>query len=128
MPAFRAPRTVLLVEDPGRSAAFYRRLGFAEVFRTPATGTPIHVDVALDGVRLGLAARSSMQRDHGLSAAEGPGRAVVVVWADDVPDALTALEAGGVPVLARPSRWLGRLVIGWVADPDGHPVQLVQDA
>jgi hypothetical protein len=31
-------------------------------------------------------------------------------------------------VLGGPSPWLGRLLIAWVEDPDGHPVQLVQEA
>jgi len=125
---FRAPQLVLLVEDAERSAAFYARLGFEEVFRTPARGAPIHVDVALDGTRLGLATRASVRDDHGLPTTAGEGRAAVVVWTDDVPAALAALAAEGVPVLKAPSPWLGRLLVAWVADPDGHLVQLVQEA
>jgi hypothetical protein len=30
--------------------------------------------------------------------------------------------------LKPPQPWLGRLLIAWLADPDGNPVQLVQDA
>jgi catechol 2,3-dioxygenase-like lactoylglutathione lyase family enzyme len=123
---FSAPQVVLLVEDPERSAVFYGRLGFAEVFRTPTAGSPIHIDVALDGVRLGLAARSSFRGDHGLDAT-GTG-AAVVVWTEDVPAAIEELRTAGVPVLRPPSPWLGRLVIGWIQDPDGYPVQLVQEA
>ena len=128
MPGFRSPQTVLLVEDPEASASFYSRLGFAEVFRTPSSGPPIHIDVALEGVRLGLAARRSVEEDHGLSATTGPGRAAVVVWTDDVRADVAALEHEGVPVLRPPGPWLGRLLIAWLADPDGHLVQLVQDA
>jgi predicted enzyme related to lactoylglutathione lyase len=48
----------------------------------------------------------------------------VVVWTDDVPGAVEAL---GAPVLSPPHDWLdGRLVVAWVADPDGNAVQLVQ--
>jgi catechol 2,3-dioxygenase-like lactoylglutathione lyase family enzyme len=99
-----------------------------EVFRTPSSGPPIHIDVALDGVRLGLAARRSVEQDHGLAATTGPGRAAVVVWTDDVRAAVAALEREGVPVLRSPRPWLDRLLIAWLADPDGHLVQLVQDA
>ncbi len=37
------------------------------------------------------------------------------------------LLADGVPALGAPRPWLGRLRIAWVADPDGSPVQLVQE-
>jgi catechol 2,3-dioxygenase-like lactoylglutathione lyase family enzyme len=125
---FRSPQVVLLVEDAERAAAFYARLGFEEAFRTPAVGAPIHVDVVLDGMRLGLATRASVRDDHGLATTPGDGRAAVAVWTDDVPQELARLEQDGVPVLKPPSAWLGRLLIAWVADPDGHLVQLVQEA
>ena len=51
---------------------------------------------------------------------------MVVLWTDDVPASYAALTEAGVPGLAVPHEWLGRLLIAWVADPDGHPVQLVQ--
>jgi catechol 2,3-dioxygenase-like lactoylglutathione lyase family enzyme len=123
---YRAPQVVLLVEDAGRTAAFFARFGFVEVFRTPAVGTPIHVDTVLDGVRLGFATRSSLRDDHDLTA-DGAG-AAVVVWTDDVAAAVVELEEAGVPVLHGPKPWLDRLLIAWVEDPDGHPVQLVQEA
>jgi catechol 2,3-dioxygenase-like lactoylglutathione lyase family enzyme len=128
VPGFRSPQTVLIVEDPAASASFYSRLGFAEMFRTPSAGPPIHIDVVLDGVRLGLAARRSVEEDHGLAATTGPGRAAVVVWTDDVRVDLAALGTAGVEVLRPPGPWLGRLLIAWIADPDGYLVQLVQDA
>jgi catechol 2,3-dioxygenase-like lactoylglutathione lyase family enzyme len=124
--AFSAPQVVLLVEDAERSAAFYARFGFEEVFRTPRDGAPIHIDVRLDGIRLGLATRASLRDDHGL-AATGTG-AVVVVWSDDVRGAVDRLREAGVPVLRDPTPWLGRLLIAWVEDPDGFAVQLAQEA
>jgi catechol 2,3-dioxygenase-like lactoylglutathione lyase family enzyme len=51
----------------------------------------------------------------------------VVVWTDDVPAALAALADSGVPVIKAPAPWLGHLLIAWVEDPDGNPVQLVQE-
>jgi catechol 2,3-dioxygenase-like lactoylglutathione lyase family enzyme len=79
-------------------------------------------------MRLGLATRASVRDEHGLATSPGDGRAAVVVWTDDVPQELARLEQDGVPVLKPPSAWLGRLLIAWVADPDGHLVQLVQEA
>jgi catechol 2,3-dioxygenase-like lactoylglutathione lyase family enzyme len=122
---FSSPQVVLLVEDAERSADFYRRLGFVEAFRTPADGPPIHIDVSLDGTRVGLATRDSFRDDHGLEAA-GTG-AVVVVWTDDLSVALHMLRDAGVRVLKDPAPWLDRLLIAWLEDPDGHPVQLVQE-
>jgi hypothetical protein len=50
----------------------------------------------------------------------------VILWADDTPAAYARLVGAGAPALAAPHRWLGRVLIAWTADPDGHPVQIVQ--
>jgi catechol 2,3-dioxygenase-like lactoylglutathione lyase family enzyme len=123
---FRSPQVVLFSSDVPRAAAFYAGLGFAETFRVPADGEPIHVDLELDGYRIGLASVASTRDDHGLSPVAEGQRAAVVLWTDDVRSAYDQLVAAGVPGLAGPHEWLGRLLICWVADPDGHPVQLVQ--
>lgn len=128
MVTFRTPQTVLLTQEPARSAAFYEAIGFREVFRTPARGQgpPIHVDVELDGYRIGFASAASCRDDHGLDPVVTGQRAVVVLWTDDTPAAYACLlEAGATPVRS-PSPWLGRLLVAWVEDPDGHPVQVVQ--
>ncbi len=126
-PAFHGPQVVLLAEDVTTTADFYRRFGFVEVFRTPADGPPIHVDLVLDGYRLGIASVASTRDDHGLDPVPSGQRVAVVLWTDDVDAAHAALLADGVPDLARPGPWLERLRIAWVADPDGSPVQLVQE-
>jgi glyoxylase I family protein len=125
-PAFRDPQVVLFSADVERAARFYRSLGFVEGFRTPGQGEPIHVDVELGGYRIGIASIASTRDDHGLHPVEQGERAAVVLWTDDVPAALARLRSTGVAVLKEPEPWLGRLLIAWVADPDGHPVQLVQ--
>ena len=125
---FREPQVVLLSEDLERAAAFYAGLGFEEVFRTPKDGPPIHVDLVLDGYRLGIATGASTRDDHGLDPVTSGQRVVVVVWCDDVPAAYDDLVGRGVTALKPPEPWLDRLLIAWVADPDGNPVQLVQDA
>ena len=119
---FRTPQVVLFCAEPDRAAAFYARLGFTQVFRTPASGPPIHVDVELDGYRIGLASLTSTRIDHGLDPVATGQRAAVVVWTDDVAAVYAELTGRGVPGLAAPGPWLqGRLTIAWVADPDGHP-------
>jgi catechol 2,3-dioxygenase-like lactoylglutathione lyase family enzyme len=57
---FKTPQVVLFSRDLVRSADFYRALGFEEVFRTPREGTPIHIDLVLDGYRIGLASEISI--------------------------------------------------------------------
>jgi catechol 2,3-dioxygenase-like lactoylglutathione lyase family enzyme len=123
---FREPQVVLFSTDVTRSAAFYASLGFEEVFRTPVTGEPIHVDLALDGYRIGIASVDSTRDDHGLDPVATGQRAAVVLWTEDVRSAYAELVAAGVPSLKEPQEWLGRLLIAWLADPDGNPVQIVQ--
>lgn len=45
---FRTPQVVLFSENLPRAIAFYTRLGFAETFRVPLDGEPIHVTNGLD--------------------------------------------------------------------------------
>ncbi|MEU9825232.1 VOC family protein [Micromonospora chersina] len=123
---FRTPQVILFSEDVSRAAAFYAGLGFTEAFRVPAEGPPIHVDLTLDGYRIGIASVASTRDDHGLDPVPSGQRAAVVLWTDDTAAAYTALTAAGAPALAAPHVWLDRLLIAWTADPDGNPVQLVQ--
>src|ERR1700753_1038898 len=123
---FTAPEVFVFGVDVERAAEFYQRLGFVETFRVPQEGTPIHVDLQLDGYKIGFASGDSARRDHGLDPATMGQRATVTLWTQDTARAYQALTARGVPGLAAPSVWLDRLLIAWVQDPDGHPVQLVQ--
>jgi glyoxylase I family protein len=126
MVAFRAPQVILFSDDLPRAVAFYARLGFTETFRVPADGEPIHVDLVLDGYKLGIATAASARDDHGLTPVTEGQCATVVLWTDDVAAAYAEVVASGAPALAGPHGWLGRLLIAWTADPDGNPVQLVQ--
>lgn len=126
MATFRTPQVILFSEDVARAAAFYAGLGFVETFRVPAEGDPIHVDLALDGYQLGIASVASTRDDHGLDPVPEGQRAAVILWTDDTAAAFAELTANGAPALAPPHPWLDRLLIAWVADPDGNPVQLVQ--
>jgi predicted enzyme related to lactoylglutathione lyase len=127
MPAFGSPMINLYSRDLPRAIAFYSQLGFVEKFRTPASGEPSHVELALDSFTLGIATIAAARDHHGLSP-QGDGRWIeIVLWTDDTDAALSALVAGGAPVLSPAHDFLdGRLRAAWIADPDGNPIQLVE--
>ncbi|HEY6738619.1 MAG TPA: VOC family protein [Actinopolymorphaceae bacterium] len=126
MARFRSPQVILFSQDVPRAVAFYSRLGFTETFRVPTEGDPIHVDLALDGYTIGIASVASTRDDHGLDPVPEGQRAAVILWTDDTAASYAALTAEGAPALAPPHDWLGRLLIAWTADPDGNPIQIVQ--
>lgn len=117
---------VLFSADVTRAAAFYESLGFSETFRVPEQGEPIHVDLMLDGYKIGIASVDSTRDDHGLQPIAEGQRAAVVLWTDDTWAAYGRVVEAGAPGLVAPHQWLGRLLIAWSADPDGHPIQIVQ--
>jgi catechol 2,3-dioxygenase-like lactoylglutathione lyase family enzyme len=123
---FREPQVILFSADVSRAAAFYEALGFHETFRVPADGEPIHVDLVLDGYKIGIASVASTRDDHGLDPIAEGQRAAVILWTDDTAAAYAELVARGAPALKPPYTWLDRLLIAWTADPDGNPIQLVQ--
>jgi catechol 2,3-dioxygenase-like lactoylglutathione lyase family enzyme len=127
MVTFRSPQVVLLSDDLPRAAAFYKGLGFVQTFRTPAEGDPIHVDLVLDDYKIGIASGDSTRDNHGLDPITTGQRAAVILWTDDTATAYSQLTSAGCSALKPPHQWLGRLLIAWVADPDGKPVQIVQD-
>jgi catechol 2,3-dioxygenase-like lactoylglutathione lyase family enzyme len=124
---FKSPMINLYSRDLPRATAFYSMLGFAETFRTPASGEPAHIELALDGFTLGIATVEAARDHHGLRP-EGEGRWIeIVLWTDDTDAAVSSLTAKGAPLLTPPHDFLdGKLRAAWVADPDGNPIQLVQ--
>ena len=124
---FRTPQIVLFTRDIDRAVTFYRDIGFNEVFRTPPTGTPIHVDLDLDGYRLGLATEASTRDHHGLSPVASGQRAAVILWTDDTPAGYVRLLQLGAAPVKPPEPWIDRLLIAWAEDPDGHLIQVVQN-
>lgn len=126
MTTFRTPQVVLFTRDIDRAVDFYGAVGFREAFRTPTEGPPIHVDLVLDGYRLGLATEASTRGDHGLEPVATGQRAAVILWTDDVLSGYARLLELGASPVTPPRPWLDRLLIAWVEDPDGHLVQVVQ--
>jgi catechol 2,3-dioxygenase-like lactoylglutathione lyase family enzyme len=123
---FKTPQVVLFSRDVERAATFYRSAGFDEVFRTPAEGPPIHVDLVLDDCRLGLASEESTRNDHGMDPVVVGQRAAVILWTDDTAQAYARLQQLGAKPVKEPSPWLDGLIIAWVEDLDGHLIQVAQ--
>ena len=125
--AFRDPAINYYVDDVQACVDFYvRHFGFAETFRTPEQGEPDHVEVRLENLTLGFAAKRAATRMHGLPM--GPGgspRVELVLWTDDVDRHYRALVEAGVQSVSEPHDFLGFLRSAWVADPEGNPIQMV---
>ncbi|WP_373353868.1 VOC family protein [Pseudoroseicyclus sp. CXY001] len=127
MPTYSEASINLYSTDLPRALAFYQRFGFEETFRTPRHGAPVHVELRLEGFTIGIATVEVAREDHGLNPM-GEGRWIeIILWTDDVDGAMAAAEAAGAPVISAAHEFLGgRLKAGWIADPDGNPVQFVQ--
>jgi len=123
---FSSPAINVYSHDVMRLVAFYEGLGFRETFRTPREGTPVHVELVLDGFTIGIASVDAAAADHGLRPELGGRPVEIVLWTDDTDGSYERLTAGGAPSLSPPHDFLSDLRLAWVADPDGNPIQLVQ--
>jgi len=121
-----SPAINVYSHDVMQLVSFYERLGFRETFRTPKDGTPVHVEVRLDGLTIGIASVEAAIADHGLSPQLGGRPVEVVLWTDDVDRDYGRLTREGAPSLSAPHDFLADLRLAWVADPDGNPIQLAQ--
>lgn len=124
---FRNPAINIYSQDVVRLVSFYERLGFRETFRTPKEGTPVHVEVTLGQFTVGIASVEAAIADHGLKPNLGGRSIEIVLWTDDTDRDHARLTADGAPSLSPPHNFLSNLRVAWVADPDGNPIQLVQN-
>lgn len=86
------------------------------------------IELTLDGFTLGVATLEAAKEHHSLQP-EGEGRWVeIVLWTEDTDAAVKTLVARGARLLSPPHDFLdGKLRAAWIADPDGNPIQLVQE-
>jgi catechol 2,3-dioxygenase-like lactoylglutathione lyase family enzyme len=116
----------LYTRDIEAGIRFYRDLlGFKETFRTPATGTPEHVEFTLNGFELGLGTVAAAQRVHGVVAQPGSAAMVLVVWAKNVDQAFELLKSAGVQVVQSPHNTGNNNRNALLRDPDGNLVEIV---
>jgi lactoylglutathione lyase len=116
----------LYTADIEAGLRFYRdQLGFRETFRTPTEGTPEHVELTLDGFRLGLGTVDAAKRVHGIDASPGSPAMVLVVWTDDTDAAFDTLTSAGAPVVQPPHDTGNNNRNALLRDPDGNLVEIV---
>jgi hypothetical protein len=76
---FTAGLVNLYTRDIEAGLHLYRDLlGFTETFRTPAEGVPSHVELLLNGFKVGLGTVEAARRVHGVEAV--PGSPAMVLW------------------------------------------------
>ena len=117
----------MLVEDVEPCVSFYKALGFEETYRTPADGAAAHVEVRALDLTLGISSLIAAREAHGLDVS-GQGNAVqVCLWCQDVDAAFARMLQAGARAVREPRDFQGgRLRNGWVLDPSGNLVEVVQ--
>ncbi len=113
----------LIVDDFGKSAAFYRdMMQFPVVWLVEGEGYALF---DTGDVRLELASRSAMADAVGESRASGSGGALLNVEVDDVDAAYALLAGRGLEPAAAPAdRPAWGVRVAYFADPDGNLIEL----
>ena len=118
---------VVYATDVTATTRFWERLGFTRFWQLPPDGDPGYVGLRRDQAELAVTAREWARDQYGLALGDGP-RFEMFVYVDDV-DALTeALRAEGTTVLRDPADMPWGERIATIADPDGNPVALANQA
>ena len=94
---FTRPAINIYSHDLMRLVSFYEGLGFRETFRTPTEGTPVHVEVIMDGFTIGIAAVDAAIADHGLNPNLAGRPVEIVLWTDDADRDYARLTTEGAP-------------------------------
>lgn len=126
--SFREAMINYYVQDVEGLAAFYcDHFGFVETFRTPETGTAVHIEVRLGSFLLGFANIDAAQAMHNLSLNPGLPRGEVALWTDDVDAVYETLTSKGIRCISPPHNFLETppLRAAWFQDPEGNNIQIV---
>jgi lactoylglutathione lyase len=118
---------VLYVADVGVAAGFWERLGFSRYFQFPPEGAPGYVGLRRGDSELAVVTSDWPAQQYGLKPGTGPVFEMFV-YVGDVDRLVAELRAEGVTVLRDPADmpWGERIAV--VADPDGNPVSLANQA
>ncbi|MBB6627011.1 VOC family protein [Nocardioides sp. KIGAM211] len=116
----------VFTHDMSAALDFYQgALRLPETFRTPADGTPEHVEMTAGGFVLALSTAEAARRVHGLDAEVGRPAMSLVFWVDDVDAAFESVTGAGAPAVTRPHDAGNNNRNAVVRDPDGTLVELV---
>jgi lactoylglutathione lyase len=116
----------LYTRDMPAGIRFYGELlGLTETFRTPAEGTPEHIEFRAGSFTLGLGTIEAARRVHGIDPMPGAPASVVVLWTDDVDRAHADLESAGIASVQAPHDTGNNNRNALFRDPDGNLVELV---
>ena len=124
MAAFSKALVTIFAQDIARSAAFYGEvLGFAETYRFPRTGTPMHVEFSAGGTTVAVSSDAGLA-SHGMPASS-PGHPFEIGFkTDDVDAAISELRGKGVTILREPFDSEAGNRVAYIADPDGNWISL----
>jgi len=115
----------LYTADMERAVGFYRDLlGGTQTFRTPAEGTPEHVELRIGDVIIALSRREAVPQ-QGLPAPAAGNPMELVIGCDSADEAVAALRAAGTPVLVEPYSHPSGHRRAYVVDPDGNWIAVV---
>ena len=88
----------------------------------------MHVELRNGGLTLGIASVRAARDEHGLDVSQEGAAIELVLWCDDVDAVFAQAVAAGATVMREPHDFQdGRLRVGWVMDPLGNPLELVQE-
>jgi lactoylglutathione lyase len=120
---------VVYALDVERAAQFWELLGFRRHFQLPAEGEPGYVGLRSDAFEAEVAVTSvewAIER-YGLSMGDG-ARFEMYVYVADLDGMVRRLADADVPILRDPEDMPWGERIATVADPEGNPVALCQQA
>jgi hypothetical protein len=92
---FQTPSINIYSRDVMRLVRFYKDIGFRETFRTPKEGEPVHVEMALNQFKIGIASVDAAIADHGLRPNLAGRPIEIVLWTNDADRANARLTAEG---------------------------------
>ena len=120
---------VVYALDVERAAQFWELLGFRRHFQLPAEGEPGYVGLRSDASEAEVAVTSvewAIDR-YGLSMGDG-ARFEMYVYVADLDGMVRRLADADVPILRDPEDMPWGERIATVADPEGNPITLCQQA
>lgn len=120
---------IVYAADVERSAQFWERLGLRRHVQLPPEGEPGYVGLhgEAPGAELAVTNGQWATDRYGLRMGDGP-RCEMYIYVADLDGMLRRLGAAGVPILREPEDMPWGERIATVADPDGNPVALCQQA